>query len=210
MADTDTKITSADVRVGQEVTIYGFPAGRFGEWEEVDNLPRTVGGTHTGTVVNTEPIELADPHMPEIRFVGVRVRFDDGREVDTAAHAYATWHGGIEPTEQQLTATAAQIADEEAAAAEEQAAFDEEGALSLIVVHPGEDEDGDPAIVLHLPGSVGEEPFYIEPEQAEAFALRLLRQATIVRLMAEAQWQEDLPEMQAKLAEQNGHDHPHD
>lgn len=178
-------ILSGAVRTGQQVTIYAFPAGRFGDFETgPDGNLVPLGAQRFGTVNAVESIDLPiSDEQHEWTAPGVRVTFADGTIWDCVEHAVATWHGGAKPTLADLKSAEAMVEDTRERNAAEEAAYEAEGALTDFHVHPAVDEDGDHFIVVHTPfDEPDDEPIAITPEQAEQFALRLLRVAAMTRI----------------------------
>lgn len=178
-------ILSGSVRTGQQVTIYGFPLGRFGDFEtgEDGNLV-PLGAQRTGLVTHVEHVDLPMSDADhEWTAPGVRVTFSDGTAWESIEHAVATWHGGAQPTIADLKGAEAMVEDMREQHHAAHAAYEAEGAFADFDIHPALDEDGDYFVVVHTPfDEPDDEPIAVTPEQAEEFALRLLRAAAMARV----------------------------
>lgn len=180
------RLLNGSVRVGQDVTVYVFPAGRFGQSETVNGMSVPLGERRRGVIAAVEPIDIpANDDESDWTMPGVRVTFDDNTVWDGVGHAFATWHGGVEPALADVKAAEAAEAHMHAHNEERHAAYMAEGFLADVELHPGTEDDSDePTICIHMPwDDEDSEPLTVTPEQAEVFALRLLREATMVRLL---------------------------
>jgi hypothetical protein len=181
----DLTVLSGSVRTGQHVTIYAFPAGRFGDFEpSMSGPPQPLGANRTGSVERVEHIEcpVGDGEQ-EWTVPGVRVTFTDGTQWDSVDHAVAHWHGGPRPTLADLKAAEALVDDmrEQQDAAE--AAYTAEGVLADFNIHAALAEDGEHVVVVHTPfDEPDDDPIAVTPEQAEQFALRLMQAAALARV----------------------------
>lgn len=186
----DLTILSGSVRPGQQVTIYAFPAGKFGQIGRTSlaGPPQSLGANRTGRIARVEAVDcpVGDDEQ-EWNVPGVRVTFDDGTQWDSVNHAVAHWHDGVRPSVADLKAAEALVEDmreqQDAAAA----AYMAEGALSDFNVHPALDEHDQHLVVIHTPfDEPDDEPLAVTPEQAEQFALRLLQAAALARVGRQA------------------------
>lgn len=190
----DLTILSGAVRPGQQVTIYAFPAGRFGEFDLVDPADDTtadgasqrqpLGANRTGLVVSVEHIECpVGDATQDWTVAGVRVTFDDGTAWDSVDHAVAHWHAGAPPTPADLKSAEALVEDMREHNEAAEAAYEAEGVLADFEVHPAMDENDEHIIVIHSPyDESDDDTIAVTPEQAEQFALRLLRAAALARI----------------------------
>lgn len=188
----DISILARHIRAGQEVAIHAFPAGRVGAVEEVEGVPRSLGADVAGKVNRVIPSTLlVGPDDAPHEVPGVRITFDDGSEWEALDRVSATWRDGPKPTDEQITETIQYVEEARAYREEQDAAWDAYGVFARVEMHPGIDEDqgGEPALIVHLPGD--DYGSGATPEEAEAFALQLLREAAVVRLMREAKAQHD-------------------
>lgn len=182
--DESCRIFTGAVRVGQQVSIYAFPAGRFGEWEDHDGERRHLGEQRTGMVACVEEIECPSSHDEHGWMPGRRVTFEDGTTWDGVDHALATWLGGVEPALADVKAASAAESEMHTHNEAMSAAYAAEGEFAEFHLHPVMDFNGEEMVAVHTPWEVeGDEPMMVTPEQAEAFALRLLREAQVVRLL---------------------------
>lgn len=184
--ESDLTLLSGDVRPGQHVTIYAFPAGRFGAVgrTSLSGPPESLGANRTGHIKSVEAIECPiGEGGQEWTVPGVRVTFTDDTTWDSVTHAVAHWHGGVRPTMADLKAAEARVEDMREQQDAADAAYIAEGVFADFNVHAALSEDGEHLVVVHTPfDEPDDDPIAVTPEQAEQFALRLMQAAALARV----------------------------